>query len=44
VTLSVATEHASLPVACRLYLPEVWADDPVDLPALKRLSIGRDLV
>ena len=28
VTLSVATGHASLPVACRLYLPEAWADDP----------------
>src|ERR671932_1731576 len=28
VTLSVATEHASLPIACRLYLPEAWADDP----------------
>src|SRR4051794_24523929 len=28
VTLSVATEQASLPVAYRLYLPEGWADDP----------------
>ena len=28
VTLSVATEAASLPVAYRLYLPEVWAADP----------------
>src|ERR1051326_5363044 len=28
VTLSVATEQASLPVAHRLYLPEAWADDP----------------
>src|SRR5437868_2668181 len=28
VTLSVATEHASLPIAYRLYLPEGWADDP----------------
>src|ERR671928_1329777 len=28
VTLSVATEHAGLPVACRLYLPEAWAGDP----------------
>jgi SRSO17 transposase len=28
VTLSVAYAHASLPVAYRLYLPEVWATDP----------------
>src|SRR4051794_40982184 len=28
VTLSVANEHASLPVAYRLYLPEAWAADP----------------
>src|SRR4051812_24239641 len=28
VTLSVATQHASLPIACRLYLPEAWAADP----------------
>ena len=28
VTLSVATEQASLPIAYRLYLPEAWADDP----------------
>src|SRR4051794_11916209 len=28
VTLSLANEHASLPVAYRLYLPEVWAGDP----------------
>jgi SRSO17 transposase len=28
VTLSVANQHASLPVAYRLYLPEAWADDP----------------
>jgi len=28
VTLSVANEHASLPVAYRLYLPEAWANDP----------------
>src|SRR3954454_22165493 len=28
VTLSVATAHASLPIAYRLYLPEAWAADP----------------
>src|SRR4051794_33403251 len=28
VTLSLANEHASLPVAWRLYLPEAWAGDP----------------
>src|SRR3954454_10987819 len=28
VTLSVANEAASLPVAYRLYLPEAWAEDP----------------
>jgi SRSO17 transposase len=27
VSLSVATEHASLPMAWRLYLPEIWAKD-----------------
>ena len=28
VSLSVANEQASLPVACRLHLPQAWADDP----------------
>jgi SRSO17 transposase len=28
VTLSVANEQASLPIAYRLYLPETWAADP----------------
>src|SRR5260370_41666854 len=27
VSLSVATHHASLPIAWRLYLPESWASD-----------------
>ena len=28
VTLSIANDHASLPLAHRLYLPKAWADDP----------------
>src|SRR5271167_380217 len=28
VSVSVATEQTSLPVAYRLYLPEIWAQDP----------------
>src|SRR5438093_11512847 len=27
VSLSVANDHASLPIAYQLYLPEVWAND-----------------
>jgi SRSO17 transposase len=27
VSLSIANEHASLPVAYRMHLPEVWAND-----------------
>jgi SRSO17 transposase len=27
VSLSIATEQASLPIAWRLYLPEIWAED-----------------
>jgi SRSO17 transposase len=28
VTLSLAADHASLPIAHRLYLPQTWANDP----------------
>ena len=29
VTLSLANDQASLPIAHRLYLPQAWADDPI---------------
>lgn len=35
VSLSVANEQASLPVAWRLYLPEAWTEDP-----LRRAKVG----
>jgi SRSO17 transposase len=35
VTLAVANDHASLPIAYRLYLPEVWASDPA-----RRAKVG----
>src|SRR5918912_1186434 len=28
VSLSVANDHASLPIAYRLFLPQAWANDP----------------
>jgi SRSO17 transposase len=28
VSVSLATEHASIPATYQLYLPEIWADDP----------------
>jgi SRSO17 transposase len=28
VSVSLATEEASIPAAYRLYLPEIWANDP----------------
>jgi SRSO17 transposase len=36
VSLSVANEHASLPVAWRLYLPQAWAED-----AVRRAKVSR---
>ena len=41
VTLSVANEHASLPVAYRLYLPEAWAEDPARRATGGRAGGGR---
>ena len=28
VSVSLATEHASIPATYQLYLPEIWANDP----------------
>ncbi len=39
VSVSLATEQASLPVRYQLYLPEVWANDPGATP--KSRSAGR---
>jgi SRSO17 transposase len=41
VTLSVATDHASLPIALRLYLPEVWANDAA---RCKKAGVPKDVV
>lgn len=41
VSLSVATEAASLPIACRLFLPESWANDP---ERRRRAKVPEDIV
>jgi SRSO17 transposase len=41
VSLSIANEGASLPVAWQLYLPEIWADDP---ERRKKAKIPGDII
>jgi SRSO17 transposase len=41
VSLSVANDHASLPIAYRLYLPEVWATDAV---RRRKAGVPEDIV
>jgi SRSO17 transposase len=38
VTLSIAHHHGSLLIACRLYLPQEWAEDAVRRKAHARRS------
>ena len=40
VSLSVATEHASLPIKYRLYLPEVWTNDA---PRCQTAGVPKDV-
>jgi SRSO17 transposase len=40
VSLSLATEQASLPIAWRLYLPEIWVQD---LKRRKKTGIPREI-
>src|ERR1700693_476217 len=40
VSLSIANEHASLPVAYRLYLPQQWAEDS---DRLRKVGVPKDI-
>jgi SRSO17 transposase len=41
VSLSVANDHASLPIAYQLYLPEAWANDPA---RRRKAGVPEDIV